>query len=144
MKTLKTIVLTLVAMALLAPLGAYAQNRAEANIPFDFTVQGVTLPAGHYDLQRVSIGSDVIQIQNLDTGKEIMAFCPGAMSSYRGKDKGELVFHRYGEEYFFSEIWSPIGPQGGVRPSKLEKELKSSQTEKELALVMIPLSGDAR
>ena len=149
MKTLNRFALALSVVAalvvLLAP-AAHAQNKTIANIPFDFTVQNVTLPAGEYALQATSATlSGLVQITNADTRKTVMVMAAPSLSSHKGKadGNGKLIFHRYGDRYFFAEVWSPNGPTGGVMPSKLERELQSSEG-KQMASVIIPLSGAAQ
>jgi len=148
MKTLNKLALALSVVAALVMLvpAAHAQNKTIANIPFDFTVQNVTLPAGEYSLQATSATlSGLVQITNADTRKTVMVMAAPSLSSHKGKadGNGKLIFHRYGDRYFFAEVWSPNGPTGGVMPSKLERELQSSEG-KQMASVIIPLSGAAQ
>jgi hypothetical protein len=144
MKTLNTFMLALGALATLVAAGLQAQSRAVAKIPFDFTVQAVTLPAGEYTLAPLS-DAGVIQIRNNETGKSVAVLAPPALSNYKG-DKtalGKVIFHRYGDHYFFSEVWIPNGLRGGVAPDKVERELRANGTENHMASVEIPL-GDAQ
>ena len=142
MKTLNTIILTLGAAVVLGCTGLYAQTRATANIPFDFNVRGVTMPAGKYTLQRGSATSGSIKIFNNDTQKAVLVLAPSTNSAYKGKAEGsgKVIFHRYGDQYFFSEVWTPNGLKGGTLPSKLERELQASATENHMASINIPLS----
>jgi hypothetical protein len=57
MKTLKAIILSVGATAVLGASGLYAQNNATVEIPFEFTVRNTTLPAGEYTMQRMSATS---------------------------------------------------------------------------------------
>jgi hypothetical protein len=54
MKTLKTIILSVGAVALLGASGLSAQTKATADIPFEFTAQNTTLPAGEYTMSAAS------------------------------------------------------------------------------------------
>jgi hypothetical protein len=144
MKTLNTIVLALGAAAVLAGNGLYAQQSAVAKIPFDFAVQTANMPAGEYTLARVSEASGVIRLQSLSTGHSVLALAPNGTSTDKGNpnEKGKLIFHRYGDRYFFAEVWMPNGGLcGAVKPSKLERELRASKEEKQMALVTIPMTG---
>jgi hypothetical protein len=64
MKTLKTIILSVGAVALLGASGLSAQTKATANIPFEFTAQNTTLPAGEYTMSAASTSHDVMVIRN--------------------------------------------------------------------------------
>jgi hypothetical protein len=143
MKTLTNTMLALGAVALLGTTGLYAQSTAVANIPFGFTVNNVSLPPGEYALRALSSASPVIQIVNLNTRHTVMVMAPSAASTYKGQqtDTGKVIFHRYGDRYFFSEVWSPGGLRGCTRPPKLEQELRASNPGIEMASVDITLGG---
>ena len=78
MKTLKTLLLSVGAVALLGAGGLYAQTKATATIPFEFTVQNTTLPAGDYTLSATSASHDVMTIRNAETRKAVMVLAPSA------------------------------------------------------------------
>jgi hypothetical protein len=143
MKILKNLVLALSVAAVLGSTGLYAQTAVVANVPFDFTVQTVRLTSGEYTLRPTSITGDVIQITNRETGESILVRAPSMLSTYKGKESesGKLIFHRYGNRYFFSEVWTANGLRGRANPSKQEREIQASNSEKQVALVSIPLAG---
>ena len=144
MKTLKTLVLTMTAAALLGSIGLYAQETAVANIPFAFTVLGKTMPAGQYTIRDIAVTHNgLLHIQNATNGESVLVLAPANNASYTTKDdvQAKVIFHRYGDRYFFSEVWSADGGLcGKVQPSKLEKETRINAGEKQMALVSIPVS----
>jgi hypothetical protein len=121
--------------ALLATSTAVGQtNRGNtiADLPFAFTVANHSLPPGRYTVTR--LGDTTLLIFNshnqgtvvLTTGVEGKA--PESM--------GKMVFYRYGDAYFLSEVWvagSEIGRK--VPPSRAEKQLAGTGTEKEIAVL---------
>jgi len=143
MKTLTNTILALSAVAVLGTTGMYAQTRAVANIPFQFTVNTVSLPAGEYSLQAFPGANGVLRITNLDTSRTVMVMAPATGSTYKGEPTGtgKVIFHRYGDRYFFSEVWSPGGLRGRAQPPKLEQELRASSSGIEMASVDITLGG---
>jgi len=143
MKTLTNTILALSAVAVLGTTGMYAQTRAVANIPFQFTVNTVSLPAGEYSLQAFPGANGVLRITNLDTSRTVMVMAPATGSTYKGEPTGtgKVIFHRYGDPYFFSEVWSPGGLRGRAQPPKLEQELRASSSGIEMASVDITLGG---
>ena len=145
MKTLNTFVLALSAVAVLGTAALHAQTGIVANVPFDFTVQAVKMPAGEYALQPLST-SGLIRIRNRETGKAVAVLASSALSTYKGKDveSGKVIFHRYGDRYFFSEVWTPSGLRGRAMPSKLEREVQASSAERQIAAVSISLAGSER
>lgn len=145
MKTLNTFVLVMSAAAMLGTTGLYAQNGVAANVPFNFTVDTVRMPAGGYTLKATSPMSGVIQMLNVATGESILVNAPSLLSTHKGQatESGKLIFHCYGDRCFFSEVWTPDGLRGRAMPSKLEREIESSGGAK-LARVSIPLTGAAQ
>jgi hypothetical protein len=142
MKTLNTFVLAMSAAAMLGTTGLYAQSGVVANVPFNFTVETVRMPAGEYTLQPLSTASGVIQLVNHETGKSVLVNAPGLPThNGKGEETGMIIFHCYGDRYFFSEVWTPDGIRGHAKPSKLEREIQASSAEKQVALVSIPLAG---
>ena len=119
---------------------ASAQTKAVAEIPFDFTVSSVTLPAGSYTLQSANAAHDMLMIVNNETRKGTMVLA-GATNASDTHQKGVIKFHRIGDRYFFSEVWTPAGLCAHAVPGKLERELVAFNHENEMASVSIPLTG---
>jgi len=140
MKTLKTFAVALGA-TVLATAGLYAQSGVVADIPFAFSVQNVTMPAGQYHLRALSSTSEAIQIRNAETGKSAIVLAPKSGSTQVKDTKtGKVIFHHYGDQYFFSEVWTPDDLRGCALPSKLEKEYRARNAEKQVASVSIPVT----
>ena len=110
MKTLKTVMLSVGAVALLGASGLYAQTRATADIPFEFTVANTTLPACEYTMSAVPAARDLMSIRNDQTGKQILVLASSAEKGYRGaNEKNVVVFHQAGRPLF------PVRGQDGRR-----------------------------
>ena len=107
---------TLLGLGLLfATASAYAQTTAlKANIPFNFSVAGKSLPTGEYTIQSVGTGSRVLVLRGSDkSSKMVMA---NSCESAKPSDKTKLVFHRYGDRYFLSQIWTAGNSSGAEFP----------------------------
>ena len=138
MKTLKTMILSLGAVVLLGASGLHAQTEATATIPFEFSVQNTTLPAGDYTMSAASKSHDVMSIENVETRKTILVLAPSNVSEYKGaKDKNVVLFHRIGDRYFLAEVKTDA-VRGHVGPSKLERELASEGKGQPMAAVIVP------
>ena len=74
-----------------------------ARIPFAFNVGNRTLPAGDYTIRVVNPSSDrrVLRIQSKDGQLSALIQTTGAKSTL--SDDAKLVFHRYGDTYFFAQ-----------------------------------------
>jgi hypothetical protein len=94
--------IALVAIANFAMAGtSFAQSTGvRANVPFDFTVGNKLLPAGTYTIKEQS--DHVIVIKNHDKPISAVSLVNG--DGNRSPNGGKLKFHRYGSQYFLSEI----------------------------------------
>src|SRR5271170_3169192 len=97
-----------VALFVLSCLGVAARVVAqepavEAKVPFEFTVGGKMLPADTYTI--TSLDPGVILIQSADRHFSAMTFAiHGSQQSAKGS---ELVFDKYGNQYFLHEVLCP-------------------------------------
>jgi len=94
--------LALIAIANFAMAGtSFAQSDSvRAKVPFAFTVGSVVLPAGTYTIKPES--EFVISIRNHD--RPVAALSTVIQDSGKSPNGGKLVFHKYGGQYFLSEI----------------------------------------
>lgn len=132
-----------VVMIIAASVSANAQSlnyRLTANIPFDFSVSGTKLPAGKYWINRAQLGNGdaVVQIRSTD-GHENVTRLTIPISTLNPMQDGTLIFHRYGEEYFLSEIWPAGGSTGRELPkSRVERELQRKAQGSGVAAMKAP------
>jgi hypothetical protein len=110
--------------SLLTAGSAMAQDRAaQATIPFAFTVGDMVLPAGDYTISHAgSRPSGVIQIRSTDSKHATLATTFGDSKKPEKGHNGELVFNRYGDKYYLTEV---LCPDAG-----LSMQLPTSKTEK--------------
>ncbi len=115
-------------LALLVAGTAQAQlpgTSIRAAIPFDFIVRGRTLPAGRYEITRINDDPVELMIRNVDYRRNEAMFSTEAAYVRRSERKDVLVFHRYGDSYFLSEIVT-AGENTGreLEPSRTERQLE--------------------
>ena len=109
---------------LLTVAGAHAQSAARANVPFAFKVGTTQMPAGTYAIQS-NHGSNVVMVRNVQTGTSALAM--GRQES-PSKKTDKLIFHRYGSQYFLTEILGSQGSQGlSLVAPKQQKQLEAAQ-----------------
>ena len=103
---------------------ASAQQRAvKADVPFDFTVGNKLVPAGTYTISAVS--DNVIEIQNRDAH---VAMLSRTNPDEKQSKSGKLVFTKYGDQYFLSEILCASADMNMAVPaSKAEKRAHDQQ-----------------
>ncbi len=118
------ILITAVLLLVAASVHVQAQDRLlfKATIPFAFTVENSSLPAGLYTVSTLP-PYNMIKVQSVDGRKVAMIFAipfPEAGTSEQTK----LVFHRIGNQYFLAQVWE----QG----SNLHRDLRSGKLAQEL------------
>ena len=107
MKRYLTLTIAILMFMAVATITADAQvsgsKQMSASIPFAFTVGNKTLPAGEYTIRVVNPSSDrrVLQIRSKDGRVSAVIQTIGATSP--NADDAKLVFHRYGDTYFFAQ-----------------------------------------
>jgi hypothetical protein len=126
-------------LAALAATTAYAQMPAttlRTRIPFDFSIRGKTLPAGDYEIRRINDGPDVLMINGINDRRERAVFITEPVEARKIEGRGVVEFHRYGDSYFLSEIFTG-GEQTGreLRITRQERDMRremaSNKTEQE-------------
>ena len=120
MKRIITTILFGVA-CLIATSSANALTTQKATIPFDFTVGQQSVPAGTYVISQIS--PELVELNNSTRVIHLrVGVTPADWVSQR-PDK--LVFHKYGDRYFLSELRGGMGEfVSTLRPSRLEKNLR--------------------
>jgi hypothetical protein len=115
--------------------GAGAQSAAlKVDVPFNFTVNGAALPAGNYSFGFDSMVPDLLIVR--DGAKSVKARSLGERGSIGAGKPRTLIFHRYGGQYFLSEVRFGSASNGAFLPeTKLEREARGASREEDLAFV---------
>lgn len=94
----------------LATVSVHAQstNNIIVTVPFDFKVAGKMLPAGEYIVRRSTLDStEGLLIQRRDSRAGAGAFVlTKSIQAGAKQEDSKLVFHRYGTQYFLSQVWT--------------------------------------
>ena len=90
----------------LTATATYAQGnslRLRFHVPFAFTVQNASFPAGEYEITMPS--RMILELRNLeDQAASFEHALPANSKEADGRGKVVAVFHRYGSEYFLSVV----------------------------------------
>jgi hypothetical protein len=95
----------------------------KVEIPFDFSVRDKTFPAGVYSVSRVNQDKTLLLLRSED-GREAINIVTNPVRAKEISGSGKLIFHRYGETYFLSQIWESDDIQG--------RQLSKSRTERSI------------
>jgi len=115
---------------LLAASSAFAQTHLRANIPFDFIVDKAKLAAGEYDISTLGFATEKTLLLRNSDAKTARMINVNVVQANRPASQTKLVFQRYGDRYFLSQIW--------VEGRDIGRELPRSAREAELALDYSP------
>ena len=120
--------MTLIVAFTIAVPAVHAQSQIvmSANVPFAFSADGKQLPAGDYEVRDMGARATLIETKAGDA--KVLGIYQYAGPSKPGETK--LVFHKIGDHYFLTEIWTSSRDQGLALPeSKLEKEVTASNRD---------------
>lgn len=122
MKRITAIALLTFASCVTAARALDVDPSVQANVPFDFIVGDRVLPAGTYKITEQSAG--VIMIQNRDKHVTVLTLAEGDDATKGNK----LIFDRYGDRYFLSEVLCPHSNLTVQIPaSKMEKAAQKQE-----------------
>ncbi|HEU5239357.1 MAG TPA: hypothetical protein VFU37_19660, partial [Pyrinomonadaceae bacterium] len=126
-----TMVMLVVGLALASAAVANGQGeRITAQVPFDFIVADKTLSSGRYEVARATNGGEALAIRS--AAKTEAVRLASRVDSKNGQImNAKLVFHRYGETYFLSEVW----PGGTSQGRQLAKSKQERGMERELGKI---------
>src|SRR5437660_3095128 len=112
--TMKKQLYTMIAMMILAGFVAMSSAKAQtsasrhliATIPFEFSVGDKAMPAGDYTVRQINPASDraVLQLRRKDGSASAMVQTTSILG--KTQESAKLVFHRYGDRYFFAQAWT--------------------------------------
>lgn len=102
-----------------------AQETMRVNIPFDFVAGNTSLPAGEYLVETSGPTHTLLLIDRKDTISSAFINTNAAVSA-GPQSESKLVFNRYGDRYFLSQVWTAGYSTG--------RQLMKTAREKEIAL----------
>src|ERR1700752_178043 len=118
-RTLTMLVATLSLFGAVASANIHAQ-RQTANIPFDFVIGDESMPAGEHRVDSSTSTGETLRVQRADNEKSAVRLSI-ALRQLEPANKGKLVFRKYQDQYFLTEVW-PAGEATGRRVLKSSRE----------------------
>lgn len=132
-EALKTFtMLSLVFMLTAVSVCAQSERSKVTNIPFSFIVGQKTLPAGEYTIKPNRKDSHNVWLVQSRDGRTSALFTTMPVRASETQEKTKLIFHKYGDQYFLSQIWTPGGNSGReLLMPRLERELAKNAIERQ-------------
>jgi hypothetical protein len=128
MKNIIAIALFVAATSIAARPASAQGHLVEATVPFNFTVGDQTLPSGTYTIHSTTSSPDILAISNWSRKVNLMSM--GLPNQSNPRHDSILVFHKYGNQYYLSEVRSE-GASINVRVpvTKAEKRARAQVEE---------------
>jgi len=128
MKNILAIALVLASTLTAAATASAQDRRIQATVPFSFTVGSTTLPAGTYTIGSNASTPDVLNVSNWQKGVSILT--AGRANQSNPERADVLVFHKYGDQYFLSQIRTDGASMNvDLTPSKAEAKARKQSEE---------------
>jgi hypothetical protein len=134
------ITFAIIILATAFAVGAHAQTtqRLIANIPFAFTANNKTLPAGKYTIAVLNPSSDrkALQIRSINGRFSAIVLTNGVIGNV--SDNSKLVFERYDDRYFFAQaqIAGDSTTLAALRSNKEQKHLVATAKKKSVVVIV--------
>lgn len=116
----------ILAAALSLPLTAQAPGHLRANIPFDFELSDITLPAGEYRITHSVQSPGYVQLESADRQHSAMVLSGLKWPSARRSGEVYLSFNRYDDRSFLADAVF-VDRHCAVFKSKSERVLVTSR-----------------
>jgi hypothetical protein len=108
-------ILSALSLAILFFVGsAHAQSRGQriiANVPFQFTVGNISLPAGQYEFRLTGGGENVLQVRD-GAGHSQFTLPSSPMQANRLHEESALKFTTVDGRHVLVQIWSELSDTG--------------------------------
>ena len=125
-----TVVLT-IGLCLILTASLEAQSLSSRfDVPFEFVVNGKTLPAGAYSVVCSGGGNSLIAIKSTNGGEAVYTLTHNGATT-ANNDQAKLVFHRYAGQYFLSAF---ARAESGVAVLQLPVTASEREASKNAAL----------
>jgi hypothetical protein len=125
-RTLTTsVMLSLLLMLTAVTVSAQSGHSGVIDIPFNFIIGQKILPSGEYTVGVRSVASNTVWLVQSRDARAGAFFLTIPVQASETQEKTKLVFHKYGDQYFLSQIWIPGSSSG--------RELSMPRMERELA-----------
>jgi hypothetical protein len=104
-------------------MSAQGPHTLTVQVPFGFHVGSSTLPSGEYMVD-TDVAPGILRLRSGDSKSTVMIHSMSVQAPARS-DQGKLIFNKYGDEYFLSQVWKQGASTG--------RELPKSRREIEVA-----------
>ena len=132
----KFTLLSFLLMLAAVTVSAQSERIRVINNPFSFIVGEKTLPAGEYTVEPNRKDSDNVWLLQSKEGHASALFATNTVRASETQEEARLVFHRYGGQYFLSQIWTQGETAGReLLIQRLERQLAKDSIERQMMVL---------
>jgi len=121
-------------MSVMLASGQSGLPELRADVPFAFEMRGLTLQAGDYSIGFSTDRTYIVVRSRENSAQAMIGLTFGVTPSRRSDIEPKLVFNKYGDRYFLSQVWHPM----------VVRELPKSQQERELVTSRVVAQNPVR
>ena len=119
--------------------GQATPQKLIVEVPFGFRAGSATFQAGQYTLTLGTVPG-IIALQAADG--HVVAMIVNAVETRTAPQNAQLVFHRYGHDYFLSQVWTWEANRGRQIPQGAsEREIASTGTPASREVLLARAAG---
>jgi len=116
-------------LVLAGPNLAQSGATVTAEIPFAFDVGNAHLDAGNYMVDEYVSRRGILEVKSIHGSGTAFVMAGQFEDNPGSSGKSRLVFNKYGDQYFLSQVWMEDGTLGcKLAASKREKEVMNTAT----------------
>ena len=145
MKQLMTkVCLGLCLLLLLGVRSSFAQAGygLRVEVPFTFTAGNSHFESGQFLIKEATSDAAVLQIQSQEGKAGAILMTKGPLLDNRSESNPRLVFNKYGDHYFLSQIWFGDGQTGcQLHLSKAEQETARTAAASNLKASVVQIAA---
>jgi hypothetical protein len=113
--------LSVALLAAAASISVQGSQILTVQVPFGFHVGSSTLPSGEYTVD-TDAAQGVVRLRSADSKSTVMIQSMSVQAP-AASSQGKLIFNKYGDEYFLSQVWKP-GTNAGCELRKSRREIE--------------------
>ena len=119
-----------------AALSVYAQSPAalRVSVPFQFSINNTTMPAGNYSISRAGVGNARLLALRSSDNRHTVLFAGNAAVLGSAAQQSSVVFNHDNNNYVLAGIWF-AGYTSGVKLAAHESAMTASQHPPEVIVL---------
>jgi hypothetical protein len=124
-----------------ASVSAQSSHRVKVDVPFQFVLNGQTLTAGKYVIERTDPAKpNIVTLKRADGGVVRVIITQRVEREHPSTESSLIFIRREGKHYLF-QVWNVGTMNGSEIPSAYKRE-RSDRQRKDLTLVTLKAKGN--